>query len=67
MDGYALLRKVREGKLNKVTPAIAVTGYNRPKDVERATREGFAAHLSKPVTVVELIDTILRVANNKKS
>jgi two-component system CheB/CheR fusion protein len=67
MDGYALMREIRSGKLNETTPAIAVTGFNRPTDIARSSREGFAAHLSKPVAVAELVETIRRVAKRDKA
>jgi two-component system CheB/CheR fusion protein len=61
MDGLALLRALHETPLNPGTPAIACTGFNRPKDIEMAHEAGFAAHLGKPIGVAELVDTILRV------
>jgi PAS domain S-box-containing protein len=48
MDGFELLGKLRElpGKGN--LPAIALTGFGRPEDVQRASAEGFYAHITKP-------------------
>jgi two-component system CheB/CheR fusion protein len=66
-DGYALMREIRSGKLNESTPAIAVTGFNRPTDIARSSHEGFAAHLSKPVAVAELVETIRRVAKRDRA
>ena len=61
MDGLTLVRALRETPLNRRTPAIACTGFNRPKDVERARKAGFDAHLGKPIGIADLIETILRV------
>jgi len=61
MDGFTLLRTIHAGGPNQHTPAIACTGFNRPQDLERATREGFAAYLSKPVGMRDLVDAIQRV------
>jgi len=65
MDGLALLRAVRDTPQNCDTPAIACTGFNRPKDIEFAHQAGFAAHLGKPIGVNELVEAILRVARRR--
>lgn len=55
MDGYELMRRLRAIDRYRETPAIAVTGYGRSDDVERATAAGFTAHVTKPVDVAQLI------------
>jgi PAS domain S-box-containing protein len=52
MDGYELARKLREDRRSGAL--VAVTGYGQPEDVRRAREAGFAAHLTKPVTLPEL-------------
>jgi CheY-like chemotaxis protein len=49
-DGYALLRAVRllPAELGGGVPAIALTGYARPEDRERALEAGFDLHVAKP-------------------
>jgi signal transduction histidine kinase len=49
-DGYALLRELRElpGDRRGDVPAIALTGYAKPEDRERALDAGFQLHLAKP-------------------
>jgi PAS domain S-box-containing protein len=48
MDGYELARRIRErGAPNPCL--IAMTGYGRPSDRERAREAGFDDHLVKPV------------------
>jgi two-component system, chemotaxis family, CheB/CheR fusion protein len=49
MDGYELIAKVRAAPATARLPAIAVTGYGRPIDAEKALREGYQAHVPKPV------------------
>lgn len=67
MDGYQLIRNIR-GHANaeiRNIPAIAVTAFARPLDVERALQAGFNAHVGKPVDEGELItaiDQVLRAA-----
>jgi len=48
MDGFDLISAVRRSNRSGIK-AIAMTGYGRPADAERAQRAGFDAHMSKPV------------------
>jgi two-component system CheB/CheR fusion protein len=64
MDGYQLLRKLRElPEMNEV-PAIALTGYGRSNDVERALDEGFAEHLTKPLDLDHLLRIVRRLTGD---
>ena len=49
MNGYELIAKVRKSPRVASIPAVAVTGYGRAIDAEKALREGFQAHVPKPV------------------
>lgn len=42
-------------------PAIALSGHGSPEDREKSRSAGFAAHLTKPVTV-EMLETAIRQA-----
>lgn len=55
MDGYQLLREMRQLPDMDKVPAVALTGYGRPADVERAHEEGFAEHLTKPIDIDQLL------------
>jgi CheY-like chemotaxis protein len=63
MDGYQFIREVRKlpvphgGK----TPAVALTGFGREQDRTRAIDAGFQRHLSKPVDMHILVDTLASV------
>jgi CheY-like chemotaxis protein len=50
-DGYELMRKVRarEPERGGLIPALALTAYARPRDVQRALEAGYQAHVAKPV------------------
>lgn len=48
MDGFEFLQKLRKLPGKKDLPAVALTGFGRPEDVQRAAEEGFYAHLTKP-------------------
>lgn len=55
MDGYELLARLREIDGYGGTPAIALTGYGRNSDVDRAREAGFTTHLTKPVNFASLV------------
>jgi CheY-like chemotaxis protein/anti-sigma regulatory factor (Ser/Thr protein kinase) len=56
IDGYELLRRVREGGLglNASIPAAALTAYARGSDRTRSLQAGFQMHLGKPIDAAEL-------------
>ena len=58
MDGYALLAAVRQLPGQEHLRTIALTGYGRSADAERALREGFDAHITKPVDFDALKKTV---------
>jgi CheY-like chemotaxis protein len=44
-------------------PVLALTGFGRPEDIERAKREGFFSHVTKPFDIdalTELLKSIPR-------
>lgn len=67
MSGFELLRRLRA--LPKVgdVPVVAVTGFGRPEDVSRAKTEGFFSHVTKPIDVAELIETLQDVVMRNKA
>ncbi len=58
MDGYALLAALRQMPGHARVRAIAMTGYGRNADAERVRREGFDAHVTKPVDFDALRKTV---------
>ena len=52
LDGYQVARELRSTPLS--TRLVAMTGYGRPEDRQRALEAGFDAHLVKPVDFDEL-------------
>jgi PAS domain S-box-containing protein len=69
MDGFELLRMLRETPGVRDTPVLALTGFGRPEDVARAKAEGFFSHVTKPIDLGELVETLqeLRVKNKVKA
>lgn len=57
-DGYWLAREVR--RRMPAQTLVALTAFGRPADVKLALDAGFAAHLTKPVDPIELVETLTR-------
>jgi PAS domain S-box-containing protein len=57
MDGYGLIRRVRElpAEDGGQVPAIALTAYARVEDRMQALRAGYQMHVPKPVEMAELL------------
>jgi PAS domain S-box-containing protein len=64
IDGYALMRTVRERPADKggLVPAAALTAYARAEDRLRALRAGYQVHLAKPVEPAELAAVVASLA-----
>jgi PAS domain S-box-containing protein len=58
MDGFEFVRRLRELTRHKDVPVLAITGFGRPVDVERAEAEGFFSHVTKPIDVNDLVQTL---------
>jgi PAS domain S-box-containing protein len=55
MDGFGMIKKLRELAGYQNIPAIALSGYASQKDTKAALAAGFNAHVSKPVDPAELV------------
>lgn len=65
MDGFALLAEVRR-RLEHATPhAIAITARAAVDDAAKAAQAGFAAHVTKPFRLRELVETIEQVVGRR--
>lgn len=54
MDGFEFLSRLRQIPGKQDLPAVALTGFGRPEDVQRASEKGFYAHLTKPFDIQRL-------------
>ncbi|HKO89945.1 MAG TPA: response regulator, partial [Polyangiaceae bacterium] len=61
LDGYEVMRKIREQPRHGALPIIAVTAKAMPDDREKCIRAGATHYLAKPVDADQLVST-LRVA-----
>ncbi|HUG54283.1 MAG TPA: response regulator [Vicinamibacteria bacterium] len=69
MDGYHLLRAVRERPADRggLIPAAALTAYARPEDRAAALVAGFQLHVAKPVQPAELAAVVSRLAGRTEA
>src|SRR5690606_16208739 len=54
MDGYEVARHIRKSAVGEQVFLIALTGYGRGVDQERARDAGFSLHFTEPIDFVEL-------------
>jgi two-component system CheB/CheR fusion protein len=54
MDGFAIVRALRQDPRTAADRVVAVTGYGQDEVHQRCLAEGFDMHLTKPVDLEEL-------------
>lgn len=65
MDGYTLLKKIRDLEQRKHLAAIlaaAFTAFTSSDDLQKSNLAGFRFHISKPFDIDELITTVASLA-----
>ncbi|MBL4835848.1 MAG: PAS domain S-box protein [Pseudomonas sp.] len=67
MNGYDLMRALRNLPQLARTPAIALTGFGNTRDAERAHEAGFDLHLGKPVSYDALLEAVVRLHLERQS
>ena len=58
MDGFTFMREIRKRSDCSTIPSLAITGFGRQQDIERATAAGFTGHISKPVEIDTVVQRI---------
>lgn len=58
-DGYQVMRSLRQSQNLK---GVALTGYGMQEDIDQSRVAGFAAHLTKPITIPSLEAALASVA-----
>jgi two-component system, chemotaxis family, CheB/CheR fusion protein len=61
VDGFELLRRLRQIPGYESTPALALTGHGRSEDVRRAEAAGFLTHMTKPVDLEVLTKALVEL------
>lgn len=60
MDGFDVLRQLKEHPATRTIPVIAVTTNAMARDIERGMAAGFSDYLTKPIRVADLFETLDR-------
>jgi len=60
IDGLELLQRLRADESMRTIPAIAVSAGAMPGDIRKALDAGFAAYLTKPLELGELLQAVRR-------
>lgn len=67
MDGLAAAKKIRETYSDKQLPIIAMTAHAMTGDKEKSLAAGMNAHITKPLVLKEMFDTISECIQYKNS
>ncbi|MGA8152221.1 MAG: response regulator [Terriglobales bacterium] len=67
LDGYAVIRKIRENPHRARLPVLAVTAYAMQGDREKIMDSGFDGYLSKPVNARTLVEEMDRVVGKQRA
>ena len=66
MDGFAVLRQLRQDSRFARLPVVAVTAYAMRGDREKALAAGFDAYLTKPLNAAALKKQLEQLLGKKK-
>ncbi len=66
MDGFGLLRRLRQVAALRETPVIAISGLGTESDRARTLAAGFEAHLLKPIDFDTTVRAVARVARSAR-
>ncbi|MEO1670674.1 MAG: response regulator [Cyanobacteria bacterium J06631_2] len=64
MDGYELIKRVRELDLSPDFRAIAFSAYASEQDSQKSLDMGFDRHINKPLDVNHLVKIVAQLAND---
>jgi two-component system, cell cycle response regulator DivK len=67
LDGFAVIRKIRQNSQLAKLPVVAVTAYAMQGDRDRILNSGFDGYLSKPIDASALAAELDRLLNSRAS
>jgi CheY-like chemotaxis protein len=65
LDGFAVVRAIRENPRLAALPVLAVTAYAMQGDRERVLNSGFDGYLSKPINATSLAGELERLLSQR--
>ena len=66
MDGFEFLQRLRRLEGREHVPVVAITGFGRSHDIERARAAGFYSHLTKPLNIQALAEVLDQLARHRR-
>ena len=66
LDGFAVVRKIRENPHLAKLPVVAVTAYAMQDDREKILNSKFDGYLSKPIDARSLMEELDRLLNQRE-
>jgi len=66
MDGFEFLQRLRKINGQQHVPVVAITGFGRTDDIERARTAGFYSHLTKPLNLQALAEVLDQLARHQR-
>lgn len=66
MDGFEFLQRLRQLNGRQHVPVVAITGFGRSDDIERARVAGFYSHLTKPLNLQALAEVLDQLARHRR-
>ena len=67
IDGFELLRRLRQLPDKEHIPAVAITGLGQREDQERSRNAGFVAHVTKPLDMDAVVEIVQRLTQKPDS
>jgi two-component system, cell cycle response regulator DivK len=70
LDGFAVMRRLRENPKLATLPVLAVTAYAMRDDRDNALNAGFDGYISKPINARDLtneLERLLRIREDRNS
>ena len=61
MDGFEVLRLLRENPVTRAIPVVAISANAMSRDIERGMEAGFSDYLTKPLEVQRLLSVVDRI------
>lgn len=64
MDGFEVLKLLKDRDGTRNTPVIAISANAMPKDIEKGFETGFDDYITKPINIKELLSTVKEKLKN---
>ncbi|MBP6852678.1 MAG: response regulator, partial [Rhodoferax sp.] len=67
MDGYAVMRSLRDNPITRHIPVVAISANAMPADLARGQAAGFVEYLTKPLEVERLMAVVDQLTSPPES